>query len=137
MPSHVLSNPLFKLNGVDLTSYIRELVLSYETEAVEQTASGDGTRTRLAGLEDWSISATLKQNYDASAVHDTLWAAKSSSTNAVILQPTTSAPSGTNPRWSGSAVLESFPVVNGSIGDLHEVPISLVANGALSESTST
>lgn len=137
MASHVFKNPFFSLNGVNLTQYVRELVLSYETEAVEQTAAGDGTRARLAGLEDWAISATLKQDYDASAVHDTLWAAKSSSTNAVIVQPTTATPTGTNPRWSGTAVLESFNVAAGTIGDLHESPISLVANGVLSESTST
>lgn len=137
MPSHVLKNPFFSIDGVNLTGYIREIVLSYETELVEETASGDGTRTRISGLEDWAISGTLKQDYDSTTVEPTLWRLRNSSTFPVVVRPTTTGVGSGNPQYSGTGAMESFNLVNGNIGDLHETPVSILGNGVLSRSTST
>lgn len=137
MASHVFTNPFFSVDGVNLTSYVREVALSYSAEAVDETASGDGTLKHLGGLKSWSISATLKQDYEASGVDATLFDLVGSSTFTALLRPTTSGVSGTNPEFSGTGMLEEYPPMGGSIGDLHEAEISIVSASALTRSTST
>ena len=62
----------------------------------------------------------------------TLWAVHDGDAAVtVICKPTSGADSATNPAYTGSAVLESFTPMTGSVGDLASASASFQAAGAL------
>lgn len=137
MATHVLTNPFLSIDGLNLTQYIREVALSYSAEAVDETASGDGTMRHLGGLKNWSLSATLKQDYGSTAVDATLFDLVGSSTLAIVLRPTTAAVGSGNPEFTATGMLEEYPPLGGAIGELHTSEISVASVTALQRSTST
>lgn len=138
MATTTLTNAFFEFDTVDLSSYVRSVTLSYEAETGDDTAMGDDTRSNLAGLYNWSIEVEFNQDYDASAVDDTLFA-KVGKTGTVKVRNDAGAISTTNPEFSGDAVLTSYPPLGGSVGDVHTTSASFVPGGAsptLTRSTS-
>ena len=60
MAVEVLTKALVNINSVDLSDNVTSIEISISREEVETTTfGGDGGRTRIAGLEDSSISLHL------------------------------------------------------------------------------
>lgn len=130
----VLTDASVVVNGVDLSDHVRSLTLQYNADAVDKTAMGDTTRNRTGGLKDWSVSIEFNQDFAANEVDATLFPLVGS-TFTFTGKPTSAAVSATNPSFSGSALLESYQPINGSVGDLHTTSVSLVAAGDLTRAT--
>jgi hypothetical protein len=45
--------------------------------------------------------------------------------------------SSTNPQFSGSGILQTYPPVSGSVGDIANAPTTFQGSGALTRATST
>ena len=135
MASQVLTTTFFSHNAVDLSAFIKSATLTYEAEMQDETAFGDTTRLNIAGLKGWSVELEALNDEAASAVAQTLFADVGVA-RTVILRPTSSAVSATNPNYTGSAILQSFNPISGSVGDLNRTPLRYVAAGALSRATS-
>jgi len=95
---------------------------------------GDFTKTRLAGVRDWSLDVTFKQDFDSGSVDGILWGVYDGNTAVIvtIMANKTDGVGGTNPRYSGSCHLETYPVIGGAHGDLAQVSVTFQAAGALS-----
>lgn len=130
MAKTVITLAYLNVNSVDLSAWVRDVTLTYEADAVDQTTMGGTTRLFLGGLKSWSISANLAQDYAASAVHATLFPLVGS-TFPVEVRASSAAVSATNPRFTGTGLLVSYSVVQGSVGDLQESPIQIVAASVL------
>lgn len=135
MAELVLTDASVTCTGVNLSNRVRSVTIQYNADAVENTAMGDTTHTRLGGLKDWSVNIEFNQDYGAGSVDATLFP-KVGSTFAFVGRPTSAAVSATNPNFSGTALLESYQPINGSVGDLNTVSVSMVAAGALARATS-
>ena len=120
-----------------LSSFCRSLTINYAAEMLDRTAMKDDSRSRLAGLRDWSVSVELNQDYAASQVDATLFAMVGSTAKYISIRPTTAAGSASNPRFNGLALLESYPPVGGSVGDLATVSVTFQGNGDLTRSITT
>ena len=138
MATTVLDNAFVEFDSVDLSSYVRSVTLSYEAETGDDTAMGDETRSSLAGLKNWSVEVEFNQDYTSSAVDDTLFS-KVGSSATLNIRPDAGNVSSTNPEYSASAVLTSYPPIGGSVGDVHTTTASFVPGGSsptLTRSTS-
>ena len=135
MAEIVLTDASVTLGGVDLSDHVRSITLSYNAEQGDITAMGDSTRQRIGGLKDWSVSIEFNQDYAAGEVDATLFS-QVGSTLAFVGKATSGAVSATNPSFSGTALLESYQPLGGSIGDVHVSPVNLVAAGDLTRATS-
>ncbi len=124
MPVFALTDAQFTLNTIDLSSYVTNIELTYEFDAVEVTAMGATGHSNIKSLQN--ISCTVEMNNDLAAgkVFDTVFAAVGSGTNTYIVK---SLSTGTpNPVLTVSnAFVASAPIVSGTVGDLSKMSITL------------
>lgn len=117
MSTFALTDARVEVNSVDLSDWVTSVQLPIEFEALEDTAMGDTARSRIAGLEDGSITINFNDDFAANAVDATIWAAKA--TVVVIkVRPTSSAIGATNPEYVGSYLVNQINPFGNSIGEL-------------------
>ena len=135
MANMVLRDAYVSLNSVNLSSLVRQVTLSYSAELQDDTAMGDTARSRIGGLKDWSLQIEFFQDYGTSLVDQTLFSLVGS-TFAVEVRPTSSSASATNPKFTGTGILESYQPVGGTVGENLMAPVSISGVGALTRGTS-
>ncbi len=133
MASFVLKDAEVFINAVELSDRVTAVTLNYEADLQEETAMGDFTRIRLAGLLDWSIDVTFKQDFAASEVDATLFPLIGAAAFTVtVMADKTAGVGATNPKYSGSAVLATYPPFGNAIGELATSTANFQAAGTLS-----
>ena len=136
MAAFVLTDAEIVINAVDLSDHVQSATLNYAAEMVDQSVMGDLTRTNLAGLKVWSLDVTFKQDFASGSVDATLFTLVGAAAFTVTFMSNKTDGIGvTNPRFSGSAVLETYPPIAGGIGELSVVTASFQAAGILSRLT--
>jgi hypothetical protein len=122
---------------VDLSDHVQQVQFNYMADLKEEQAMGDLTKIRLAGLLDWNIVVTFKQDFAAGEVDATLFPLVGAAAFRVAIKPVASDSTGaTNPRFEGNAVIESYPPLGGNHGDLATAQVTFQSAGTLSRSTS-
>lgn len=136
MAKFIYKDASLVLNSVDLSDHVVSLTLDVSADLQEDHAMGDSTKTRLVGLKDWSVSIDFRQDFAASEVDATLWGIMNGAVAVpIVIKPTSAAVSATNPSYSGNVVLESYPPLGGSVGDIAGTSVSLQAAGDLTRAT--
>ncbi len=135
MAKFTLLDPYVSVNGTDLSSHVRQVTLEISADLQDAT-TGDsgGFNEKLAGLKDWRATIEFAQDFDANMVDATLFPLIGQSTTLEI-RPHQAARSATNPGYNGNAILESYPPLGGSIGDLVTASVTFQGNGAISRAT--
>jgi hypothetical protein len=123
------------INGsTALSSYLTQVELKTTANDVTTTAFGSSWVTRVAGLKEGSLTLTFNQDYATSAVDATLWPLLGTSAT-VVIKPTSTAVSATNPSYTVPVSVIDYTPVSGQIGDLATLSITLPTNGAVSRAT--
>jgi hypothetical protein len=136
MATFVYTDASVTVNTVDLSDHVKSCTVNYEAEMLDDTVMGDTTRSNLAGLLNWSIDVEFLQDFAAAKVDATLFALIGSASFTVIVKPTSGSVSSTNPSFSGSVVLESYPPMSGAVGDLETASATFRSAGTLTRATS-
>lgn len=125
MAVFVLTDSTFTLNTIDLSSYVTNIELTYEFDAVETTAMGATGHSNIKGLQNISCTVEMNNDLATAKVFDTVFAGVGSGTNTYIVK---SLSTGTpNPVLTVSnAFISSAPIVSGTTGDLSKMSITLV-----------
>jgi hypothetical protein len=119
MAIHVLRNATIVVNSVDLSDHCSSVTIETSFDEAEAPTFGATYRTRLQGLGDANITAHFHQDYAAGSVDTTLWPlSQSGATFPVVVKPTSSAVSATNPSYTMTAVLTSYNPIDGEVGDV-------------------
>jgi predicted secreted protein len=123
------------INGsTALASYLTQVELKTSANDITTTAFGSTWVTRVAGLKEGSLTLQFNQDYAASAVDAVLWPLLG--TNAtVVIKPTSTATSATNPAFTAVVVVTDYTPISGNIGDLSTFSITLPTTGAISRAT--
>lgn len=136
MAKFILTDADVVINGVDLSSYINSVAINYSADQHEDTGMGQDTHTFIGGgLKNWTMEFELNQDFAANTVDATLFPLVGAAFS-VIVKPTSASVSATNPSFSGTGVLESYPPLGGSTGDMATTSISINAGSVLTRSTS-
>lgn len=136
MAVRILDDVFFSWNSVSLSDHLTNIRFSYEADEIETTAMGDTTHESMGGLKSWSLEADLNNDEAASSVAQTLFPDVGVQ-RAIIVRPDNSeGVSGTNPNYSGTGLLVSFPPIMGGVGELSKTSIRIVSAGTLSRATS-
>lgn len=125
MAVFVLTDASITINTVDLSSYLTNITLNYEVDAVEVTAmkSSPNGHVFTGGLQNLSVSCEFNNDLAAGKVFDTLWSAVGSGSNTLVIKNLSSG--SPNPTMTiSNAFLASAPVVNGATGDLSKVSVT-------------
>jgi hypothetical protein len=132
----VLTDVGVVLGGVDLSDHIASVEIAQSFDEVETTAFGDGGRTRVAGLEDSSLTLSFHQDFAAANVDATI-APLVGGTASFLVAPfgTAVGASGTAPRYSGTVLLTEWTPLNGSVGDLSTADVTWPVVGKIARGT--
>lgn len=135
MSKLVLTNPVITVGGVDLSDHIASVTLSLSYADVATTAFGDTAVTRVAGLGDHSISLEFHEDYASGEVNATI-APLAGATTTVSVKPVNETTSATNPLWSGTVLVNEWPLIDGAVGDLASASITWPFSGDITTATS-
>jgi len=130
MAVHKLYNASVVINSVDLSDHVKSVTLNTGSEALDDTAMGDTTRSNLGGLLTWGLSIDFEQDYASGKVDATLNGLVGATTT-VVVKADAGTVSATNPSWSGTALLTAYDPLGGTVGDLHMTQAQFVAAGTL------
>ena len=123
------------INGsTALASYLTQVELKATANDVTTTAFGSSWVTRVAGLREGSLTLQFNQDYATTTVDATLWPLLG--TNAtVVIKPTSTAVSASNPAYTAICVVNDLTPVSGNIGDLATFSVTWPTTGAISRAT--
>jgi hypothetical protein len=130
----VLTDVAVILNSVDLSDHIASVELSQTFDEVETTAFTDGGRTRVAGLEDSSITLSFHQDFAAASVDATINPLVGG-TAAFEVYPAGTTIGATNPKYSGTVLITEWSPVNGGVGDLSTADVTWPVSGQITRAT--
>jgi hypothetical protein len=132
----VLTDVGVVLGGVDLSDFVASVEIAQNFDEVETTAFGDGGRTRVAGLEDSSITLSFHQDFDAASVDATI-SPLVGGTASFNIGPfgTAVAASGTAPRYTGTVLVTEWTPLNGAVGDLSTADVTWPVSGKIARGT--
>jgi hypothetical protein len=131
----VLTDAKITINGVNLSNYCTSVTLNTTTDVVETTAfSSTAAKTRVAGLQDNSVSLEFAQDYGTSLVEATIYPLLGNTTS-VVVSPT-STTSATSPSYTFTAVVSEWQPLSGGVGELATASITWPISGAITKATS-
>jgi hypothetical protein len=121
MAKFVLTDVKTTINGTNFSDHLASVTIDLSADEVETTAfGGSGFRTRAGGLKDASITLSFHNDFGTSgsdAVDSTIY--NLFNTNAtVVVTPTSSAVSASNPSYTGVFLVSQINPISGSVGDL-------------------
>ena len=135
MAKIVLTDAKVTINSVNLSDHIASVTLDTKTDVVETTAFSNTAKTRVAGLQDHSVTLEFHQDYAASNVEATIYPLLGQATT-VVVQPTSSAVTTSNPTYTFSAVVAEWQPLKGTIGSLATASVTWPISGTITKATS-
>lgn len=129
--SIVMKDGFVSIAGKDFTVFTREVKIKYSANILEDTCMGSDTKTKKAGLKDWTVDLTFAQSYGAAEVDATIWPLVGADAVPVIFRPKTTPKAADNPEYTGYALIKEYNPISGKVGDLLEAVISLDGSGTL------
>lgn len=127
----VLTSTFLGLNGVDRSSWTSKVELAVEVEEKDVTVfTSAGWKEVLGGLKSGNIAITFKNDVADSQLDDTMWALLG--TIVAFEVRATSAVVGTsNPKYTGSVLINGWTPISGSPGDVNELSLTFPTSGAV------
>jgi hypothetical protein len=133
MPRIVLTNAFISVGGVDLSDLVASVTLNETFDVVETTAfSSTAAKTRVAGLEDNSITLEFHQDYATGEVEQTIYPLLGQA-STVIVKPNGSSTSAFNPSYTCSAIISEWTPINGSVGELASASVTWPVSGVITK----
>jgi len=122
------------INGTNYSSYLTQAELSVEADEVETTAFGSTWRTRTAGLKNGSVNFQFNQDFGAAAI-DAVFFPLLGTLATVVIKPTSSSVSSTNPSYTQTALVTQYTPISGSVGDLATFSVTWPTSGTVTRAT--
>lgn len=136
MAVFALVNESIVLNGVDLSDHVKSATLTVSADQLDSTAmSSLGWKQMIGGLKGGTLAITFNQDFAASNVDATLWAAFGSIVTFAV-KPVNTTTSATNPQYSGSVLVSEHQPVGNGVGELAQVSVTFPTTGTVTRATS-
>jgi hypothetical protein len=123
------------INGTNLSTSLNSVELALESDDLETTAFGTTFRERIGGLKSGSVTLQFMQDFAASSVDATLFPLYNTLATVVIV-PTSSTVSATNPSYTAVCLVNSYSPFASSVGDIATFSITLPTSGTVTRATS-
>jgi predicted secreted protein len=133
---YVATDHKITVNGTALSNVLQSVSLDLSSDEIETTAFGGGWRTRIAGLKSGSVTLNFYQDFAASSV-DAILAPlfTNGSYGTVVVTPTSSATSATNPAWTAVCLVSQYNPFSASVGDIATLSVTWPTSGTVSRAT--
>src|SRR4051812_41820275 len=111
MAVFALTDAVVTVNGVDLSDHVRSVSIDAKVDELDTTAMGSTWHARIGSLKDWSATIEFNQDFAASKVDATVWAALGTVVT-VAGTPVSGTVTATNPRYSGSMLVNDYKPIS-------------------------
>lgn len=129
----VLTDAKVTINGVNLSDHIASVTLSTSADVVETTGfSSTAARTRVAGLQDNSVTLEFHQDFATSNVEQTIYPLLGTATT-VVVTPVDTTVGATNPSYTFSALVSEWQPLSGAVGELATASVTWPISGAITK----
>ena len=129
----VLTNAKVTINSVNLSDHIARVTLSTSADVVETTGfSSTAARTRVAGLQDNSVTLEFHQDFATSNVEQTIYPLLGTATT-VVVTPVDTTVGATNPSYTFSALIAEWQPLSGAVGELATASVTWPISGAITK----
>lgn len=132
----VLTNAFISIAGNDLSSFANKVTINVEYEDLDATTFGQTAHVRRAGLQDGSIDVDWLNDYTAATGVDAIVTALLGTVVTFQIQPTSGSVTTSNPKWTGSILINKWSGVSGDVGKLATVSSSFPTSGVTTRGTS-
>lgn len=122
------------IGGTDFSASLAAVTLDVSADEQETTAFGDSFRSRIGGLKDASVSLDFHQDFGAASVDATLWPLLGG-TAQIVIKPTSSSASATNPSYTFTALVTQYQPFASNVGDLATLSVTWPVTGAVTRGT--
>lgn len=139
MAKFIGKNTRVKVDGQDLTANVASVTINQTVDEIEDTAFGQASRSRIAGLQDASVTIDFHSDYGASSVNDTVGSVFGGTAEIVVLAGTAlaqSTASATAPMYTVTVLCSTQDVINSQVGDISTFSVTWPAVGTVTKSTS-
>ena len=125
MAKFLLTDVSVTVNGVDLSDHAFSIDLQQTRNQVDVSGfNSTGALTFLPGTTEETVTIGFRQDFAASKVHATIGTLYSAqSTFALVVKPTSSALSSTNPGFYGTAAVFEYNGLSGNMGDASDISV--------------
>lgn len=109
----------------DLSDQANQVTLTVGQDSLEITAFGDTGHKFAGGLQSVEVTMTLFLSYGTGEVEEMLAAVAGKGTTTLVISPSGTTESATNPEYTiTNAMLSSAPVINSSVGEMATVDLT-------------
>lgn len=135
MAKYFARDYVITINNVNLSDHVASVELKESYEDIPTTAFGSSAVTRIAGLGDHSVSLTFHEDFAASSVHQTIYPLVGGTTT-ISVKPLSSTTNSTNPSFSATVLVNDWPTLTGSVGELAVADVTWPVSGSVTKTTS-
>jgi hypothetical protein len=134
MAKFVATDYSITLNGTDLSSSLQSVNLTIQADEVETTTFGGGWKTMTGGLKSGSLQLNFFQDFGAASVDATLWPLLNTAAT-VVIKPTSTAVSATNPSYTAICLVSQHQPFASSVGDAATLSVTWPTSGTVTRAT--
>lgn len=134
MAKFVATDYSVTVNGTAFASALQSVELSIEADEQETTGFGGSWRERVAGLRTGSVTLNFYQDFAAGALDAVVWPLLGSQAT-VVIKPTSTATSATNPAYSAICLVNSYSPFASSVGDIATTSVTWPTTGTVTRAT--
>ncbi len=124
MAAYCYKNAYLSVGGTDVSAYVMGCTPNMELDKVEFGTMGKDAKSRIAGIDDWSIEVEFRQDF-AAGLLDAILAPWRGVEKAIIFKPNGASTSTSNPKWTGNGIFFGYAPVDGSHGELATTKITI------------
>ena len=117
MATFAFTDASVTINSVDLSDHAISVTADIGAEMLDNTAFGHTARTVGPGLKTGALQVEFLQDFASSKVDATLFPLIGAAAFTVVIIPVNASVTATNPSYTATMVLESYPPMGGSVGD--------------------
>ena len=118
----------------DLSDHIASVTINTSYDIVETTSFGSVAKTRIAGLQDNSVSLEFHQDFASGSVESIIYPLLGTAVT-IKVKPDAGTTATTNPQYSFSALISEWTPLNGSVGELSTASVTWPISGAITKTT--
>ena len=134
MPKFAATDYKITVNGTNFSTNLNSVELSLESDDNETTAFGGTFRERIGGLKSGSITLSFMQDFGAASVDATLFPLLNTIATVVVI-PTSSTVSATNPSYTATCLVIQYSPFNSSVGDIATLSVTWPTSGTVVRGT--
>jgi hypothetical protein len=134
MAKFVATDHKITINGTNFSDSLQSVDLTIQADEVDTTTFGGAWKTVTGGLRSGSLTLNFYQDFAGASVDATLWPLLNTAAT-VVITPTSSTVSATNPSYSAVCLVSQYQPFASTVGDLATLSVTWPTSGTVTRAT--